>query len=200
VNQTRSLLSWIAVFVVGFLAGVFFSAWKLDTNSPGKAPRMEAPEQNPQAELQARITGLEKMLAAKPNDVGVMVQLGNDYFDTGNHEKAVQYYQKALEVDPRNADVMTDMGISYRKLGKPNESVKAFKKALEVDPNHAMALFNLGIVLRDDLKDDQGALNAWEAFLKVAGDSPHAVMVRPWIKKLQEKIGGPSALQGSETK
>jgi tetratricopeptide (TPR) repeat protein len=200
VNQTRSLLSWIAVFAIGFLAGVFFSAWKLDTVSPGRAPRMEAPEQNPQVELRARIAGLEKMLAVKPNDVGALIQLGNDYFDTGNHQKAIEYYQKALEIDPRNADVMTDMGISYRKLEKPDESVKAFKKAVELDPNHAMALFNMGIVLRDDLKDNEGAIKAWEAFLKVAGDSPHAVMVRPWIKKLQDKIAAPSGLQGSETK
>jgi cytochrome c-type biogenesis protein CcmH/NrfG len=200
VNRPRSLLLLIPVFVLGFLAGVLFSAWKLDTLSPGRAPRMEAPEHNPQAELQTRIAGLEKMLAVKPNDVGALVQLGNDNFDLGNHQKAVEYYQKALEIDPRNADVMTDMGISYRKLGKPDESVKAFRKAVETDSSHAMALFNMGIVLRDDLKDDEGAIKAWEAFLNVAGDSPHAVMVRPWIKKLKDKVSAPSAPQGSETK
>jgi hypothetical protein len=26
-------------------------------------------------------------------------------------------------------------------------------------------------------------------FLEKAGDSPHAVMVRPWLKQLREKIG-----------
>ncbi|HMK35929.1 MAG TPA: tetratricopeptide repeat protein [Desulfomonilaceae bacterium] len=199
-NKTRSLLSWAAVFVAGFLAGVFFAAWKLDTVTPGRAPKMEAREQNAQTELQARVAGLEKMLAAKPNDLNATIQLGNDYFDLGNHQKAVEYYEKALHIDPRNPDVMTDMGISYRKLGKPDESIKAFKKALEIDPKHAMALFNMGIVLRDDLKDDEGALAAWESFLKVAEESPHAVMIRPWVKQLKEKIAASSTTKGSEHK
>lgn len=199
-NRTRSLVSWIAVFVVGFLAGVLFSAWKLDTVAPGKAPRMEAREHDTQTELKARIAGLEKMLQVKPDDLGALIQLGNDYFDTGNHEKAVEYYQKALKIDPRNADVMTDMGISYRKLGRPGDSVNAFKKALEANPGHPLALFNMGIVLRDDLHDTEGALKAWETFLKVAEDSPHAVMVRPWVKQLRDKIEASSLAQGSEKK
>ncbi len=199
-KHTRSWLSGIAILVVGFLAGVLFSAWKLDTTYTGTAPRMQPPEQNAQTELRARIAGLEKMLSVKPNDLGALVQLGNDYFDTGNHQKAVEYYQKALQIDPRNADVMTDMGISYRKLGRSEESVNAFKKALEVEPNHPMALFNMGIVLRDDLKDNQGALKAWQSFLNVAKDSPHAVMVRPWVKKLEDAIAASSAPQGSEKK
>lgn len=199
-NRTRSLLSLVAVFAIGFLAGVFFSAWKLDASSPAKAPRMESRDHDAQTELQTRIAGLEKMLSVKPDDLGVLIQLGNDYFDTGNHARAVEYYQKVVAIDPRNADVMTDMGISFRKLDKPEESVQAFKKALEADPNHAMALFNMGIVLRDDLKDYEAALNAWEGFLKIAGDSPHSVMVRPWVKQLKDKISGSVSTQGSETK
>lgn len=188
-NRSRTLFSGLALFGAGFLAGVVFSAWKLDiATSPGTRQPAEMAESNsPQPDLKTRIAGLEKMLAVRPNDAEVMIQLGNDYFDLGNHEKAVEYYQKSLQIDPRNADVMTDMGISLRKLGKSQESANAFRKALEVDPNHPMALFNLGIVLRDDLNDTDGALNAWEAFLAKAGDSPHAVMVRPWVNQLKGK-------------
>ena len=139
--------------------------------------------------MKARIDDLKKRLAVKPNDVGALVQLGNNYFDAGDHAKAVEAYEKVLQIDPRNADVMTDMGISYRKLGKPEESVRAFRRALDVDPEHSMALFNLGIVPRDDLKDNVEALKTWEIFLKKAGDSPHAVMIRPWVKQLREKLG-----------
>ncbi len=187
--KSRTLFSWLALFGAGFLAGIVFSAWKLETaTSPGiKHPVETAENGNPQAVTKTRIAGLEKMLAARPNDADVLTQLGNDYFDLGNHEKAIEYYQKSLQIDPRNADVITDMGISYRKLGKPQESAAAFRKTLEIDPNHPNALFNLGIVLRDDLKDYDGAQKAWEAFLEKAGDSPYAVMVRPWINQLKEK-------------
>jgi len=186
------------VFVAGFLAGVIFSAWKMGETAPaesGKGPKMS--EKNSQDDLRKRIAGLERMLVADPNNHQALVQLANDYFDTGNFEKAVETYNKALQIDPRDPDVLTDMGIAYRRLGKPQDSVNAFRRAIDVDGDHALALFNLGIVLRDDLKDDRGALEAWERFLQKAGDSPHAVMVQPWVKSLRQKLGSSAQPQKS---
>jgi cytochrome c-type biogenesis protein CcmH/NrfG len=197
VKKRSSWIGWLGFFVAGFLAGIVFSAWKLDSGTGvAQGPSPVTAQRDQQAELKARIAGLEKELEVKPSDVGQLVQLGNEYFDIGDHAKAVAAYEKALRIDPRNADVITDMGISYRKLGKPEESAKAFRRALDVDPEHSMALFNLGIVQRDDLRDNAGALKTWELFLKKAGDSPHAVMIRPWVKQLREKLGSGSAGEG----
>jgi len=188
--KKRSFVSWLGIFVAGFVCGVVFSAWKLDKyGSPASVSPSGMREQSTESDVRSRIAGLEKMLAVNPNNAEALVQLGNDYFDMGNYEKAVEIYQRSLAVDPRNPDVITDMGVAYRKMGKSKEAADAFRKALEVDPDHALALFNLGIVLRDDLKDYPAALKAWEAFLQKAGDSPHAVMVRPWVKQLREKTG-----------
>ncbi len=191
--KKRSFVSWVGIFVVGFICGVIFSSWKLDKyGAPVSVSGPGISEQGTASDVRSRIAGLEKMLAVNPKNADALVQLGNDYFDTGNYEKAVEIYQRSIEVDPRNADAITDMGAAYRKLGKGKEAADAFRKALEVDPDHALALFNLGIVLRDDLKDYPAALKAWETFLQKAGDSPHAVMVRPWVKQLQEEIGSAS--------
>lgn len=190
VKKSRPLVSWIVIFVAGFIVGMVFSAWKLDRvvgpSASGTAPGRPDPRQ----QLNARISGLEKMLAVKPDSLEALIQLGNDYFDAGRHRDAIATYQKALKIDSRNANVTVDMGISYRKIGKPEESVKAFKKALEIDPDNPMALFNMGIVYRDDLNNLREALKAWESFLEKAGDAPHAVMVRPWVKQLREKLDG----------
>ncbi|MEI7448421.1 MAG: tetratricopeptide repeat protein [Desulfomonile sp.] len=187
-KNTRWFISWPVIFGLGFLAGVVFSAWKLD-NRTGQVPvqQPETREHNKQVDIQSRIAGIERMLEVNPGNVEALVQLGNDYFDTGNYEKAVASYQKALSIDPRNPDVITDMAVGYRRLGKPQDAVSAFRRALEIDPDHSIALFNMGLVLRDEVKDYAGAVDAWEKFLQKAGDSPHAVMVRPWIKKLREK-------------
>lgn len=196
--KKRSLLSWLGIFVVGFICGVVFSAWKLDRYGPSlSSPAPVIREQNTASDVRSRIAGLEKMLAVNPNNVEALVQLGNDYFDAGNYEKAVETYQRSLQIDSRNADVITDMGVGYRKLGKSKEAVDGFRRALEVDPDHAMALFNLGIVLRDDLKDYEGALKAWETFLQKAGDSRYAVMVRPWVQQLRQKLGSTPAQSGA---
>lgn len=184
-----SFASLIAVFVAGFVAGIVFSAWKLGkTEVPLVAQPPAAKEQDAQEQLRKKVAGLEQMLSVNPNNVKVLVQLGNDYFDLHNYGQAIEQYRKALKIDPKDPDVLTDLGIAYRRTGKPQDAVQSFRKGLEVDPDHAMALFNLGIVLRDDLKDYPGALEAWETFLEKAGDSPHAVMVRPWVDKLRAKV------------
>jgi cytochrome c-type biogenesis protein CcmH/NrfG len=169
--------------------GIVFSAWKLErTEAPPAGQPPMAKEQEGHEQLRKRVASLEKMLSVSPNDIKALVQLGNDYFDLRNYEHAIEAYQKVLKIDPKNADVLTDLGIAYRRTGKPQDAVRVFRSALEVDPDHAMALFNLGIVLRDDLKDDSGALKAWETFLEKAGDTPHAVMVRPWVEQLRAKM------------
>ncbi len=186
-----SLITWIAIFVAGFLTGVGFSAWKLDSSGES-VPKAQtaiqaAPDQT--SELKNRIAGLEKMVVAQPNNVDAAVQLANDYFDLGNYEKAVEFYKKAISLDPNNADAMTDMGVAYRRLKKPDESVAAFRQAIIIRPDHALALFNVGIVLKDDLKKPEEALAAWEKFLEVAQDSPHSVMVKPWVQQLKDSLG-----------
>lgn len=129
------------------------------------------------------------MLAKTPDNIDALVQLGNDYYDSGNYRKAVEAYEKAVQIKPDNSDVLTDLGVSYRRLGQPDKAISKFQQAIKIDPSHAIALFNLGIVYRDDLKDLPAALKAWETFLEKAGDSPHAVMVRPWVQQLKEKLG-----------
>jgi cytochrome c-type biogenesis protein CcmH/NrfG len=195
VSQTRSILSWAGAVAIGFALGIVFSAWKLESVSPTNPHGTAVKQQDVQSELKSRIAGIEKMLLVKPDNAQALIQLGNDYFDLGEYQKAVESYQKALRIDPQNPDVLTDMAISYRKLGKSEQTVQAFKRALEIDPNHQLALFNLGIVLRDDLKDDKGALQAWEKFLELAPDSPHSVMVTPWVKQLREKLAKASENQ-----
>ncbi len=201
VKESQSLVSWIAVFVAGFAAGVVFSAWKLqDLTGTTPAPPATTPQTTRKDDIQNRIAGVEKMLAVNPNNPEALVQLGNDYYDARNFEKAVEAYQKALQIDARNANVLSDLGASYRKMGKSQDAVNAFRKALEIDPTHAASLFNLGLVLRDDLKDYPAALKVWEQFLQKAGDSPHAVMVRPWVQDLRRKVETAPEKAGSGTK
>lgn len=189
-KKTGSLIGLFLVFIAGLLTGIGISAWKLDggsvTNHQGQK---EAKESDAKDDIKGRIAGLERMLAASPSNLEALIQLGNDYFDTGQFNKAIDTYEKALQIDGKNADVITDTGVAYRRVGKSNESVRLFRKALEIDPNHTLAMFNLGIVLRDDNKDLPGALKVWRDFLEKSPDGPHAVMIRPWVKQLEEKLG-----------
>jgi cytochrome c-type biogenesis protein CcmH/NrfG len=197
VKGSRSFISWLVVFAAGFAAGIVFSAWKLQ-DFGGVTPA--TPQAAQKDDMQNRIAGVERMLAANPNNLEALIQLGNDYYDIRNFEKAAEAYQKALQIDPRNPNVWSDLGAAFRRLGKPQDAVNSFRKALELDPNHAISLFNLGLVLRDDIKDYPAALNVWEQFLQKAGESPHAVMVRPWVQDLRQKVGSAPGEAGSGSK
>ncbi len=198
----KSILFGPVILVTGFILGIIFSAWKLDYHQSGvpTVPHDQSGIEKADDDVQGRIVGIERMLAVDPKNKDAWVQLGNDCFDTGNFVKASESYEKALEIDPKNPDVLTDLAISYRRLGKTEESVKFFRKALEIDPAHTLSLFNLGLVLRDDFHDDKGALDAWESFLNKAGDSPHAVMVRPWVTKLRDKLASDKPTSEKDSK
>ncbi len=188
-KKTGSLIGMSLVFIAGVLTGIGISAWKLDLRATDVHQVQKGQENNPKEEIKARISEIEHILESSPNNLQALIQLGGDYFDMGQYDKSIQIYDKALKIDPKNAEITTDMAVAYRRLGKTDESVKLFRKAIEMDPNQTLAMFNLGIVLRDDKKDLPGALKVWKMFLDKASDSPHAVMIRPWVKQLEEKLG-----------
>lgn len=102
-----------------------------------------------------------------PENTAAWIQLGHVYFDTSKYHKAINAYEKALELNPRNADVLTDLGIMYRRSGQPHKAIENFDKAVAVDPKHETTRFNKGIVLMHDLKDQNGAIRAWEELLEI---------------------------------
>ncbi|MGC8604626.1 MAG: tetratricopeptide repeat protein [Desulfomonilaceae bacterium] len=187
-KNTGSLGVMLIIYFAGIFTGIGISAWKLNATGVAVLQPGKAQESDAKNEIMTRISGLERMLGATPQNLQALIQLGNDYFDIGNYEKSIEIYEKALKIDPQNAEVTTDMGVAYRRLGKTDESVKFFRKALEIDPNQGLAMFNLGMVLRDDKKDLPAALQVWKTFLEKTPDSPHAVMIRPWVKQLEEKL------------
>ncbi|MGC8660700.1 MAG: tetratricopeptide repeat protein [Desulfomonilaceae bacterium] len=187
-KKKGSLVGMLVIFVAGVLTGIGISAWKLDTRGSAPLQATKAKDSDEKNEIRSRISGLEKMLAANPDNLDALIQLGNDHFDLGEYDKSIDMYKKALKLDPSNAEVATDMGVAYRRMGKTDESIDSFRKALEIDPNQPMAMFNLGMALRDDKKDLPAALKVWKTFLAKAPNSPHAVMIRPWVKQLEEKL------------
>ena len=171
-KETFWLVALLAL-AVGFFAGVMFAIFKSDSAPVPGQPRAQMPQAQspqPQAVDPGRlnmIAALEKETQANPANVKSWIELGNSYFDTGQHEKSIQAYRKALEINPNNANVWTDMGVMYRRSGNPQEAINSFDKAAEVDPKHEVSRMNKGIVLLHDMNDIDGAINAWEDLLEV---------------------------------
>ena len=150
---------------------------------------IQAPPPAP-GDVQRRIAAEEQILAQDPRNVRAWIDLGNDYFDTQQRQKAIDAYGKALELQPANPDVLTDQGVMYRDLGAYDKAIVNFKKANEIDPKHLQSAFNLGVVYAHDLKDTAKAIQAWHRIIEIAPGSPQATQARQAIEELQ---GRPAA-------
>ena len=171
IQYVRKETFWLATLLalaVGFFGGVVFAVFKSDTVATPGAPQARVPQAPvaPPARTEL-IRALEDETAKNPQNTEAWVQLGNEYFDSGQHEKSIWAYQKSLELDPSNANVWTDMAIMYRRSGRPQEAIKAFDRAIEADPKHEPSRLNKGIVLLHDMEDFDGAIAAWEGLLEV---------------------------------
>ena len=188
-KETMWMVASIAL-VVGFIGGAVFGVYKTGSDQPIQKSMISQPAQKDQdvsVENAAQIFQLEKMTKETPDDVAAWTSLGNLYFDTGNHQKAITAYTRSLELNPNNANVMTDLGVMYRRSGQPNKAIESFDKAAKIDPKHETALFNKGIVLMHDLNDLDGAIQAWQELVKrnPAATSPTGQPVKDLVEKMK---------------
>lgn len=137
------------------------------------------------ADYKTRIAEVEKIVAREPNNLQAWVQLGNDYFDTEQPQKAINAYGKALDLDPGNPGVLTDQGIMFRKVGWFDKAISNFEKARQIDPGHLQSLYNMGVVYANDLKQPDKALQAWSLYLQLDTTSPMAQQVKGMVEQLK---------------
>ena len=131
------------------------------------------------------IPTLEGVVAQDPKNRSAWVQLGNDYFDTHQPQKAIAAYDKALELQPNDANVLTDQGVMYRELGQYDKALANFEKANKVDPTHLTSLFNQGVVWAYDKKDAGKAVAIWQKVAQQEPNGPNGAKARQAIADLK---------------
>jgi cytochrome c-type biogenesis protein CcmH/NrfG len=166
--------------LIGFVGGVAFGVYKSGSivDPHGAASPAPADETRQKAidELSARVK-------QSPSDKQAWIQLGHQFFDANRFSDAIRAYEKALAIDPVNADVWTDLGVMYRRNGDPQKAVEAFDQATKIDASHEISRLNKGVVLLYDLKDEAGAIDAWESLLVINPDAK-----TPGGQRLQEMV------------
>jgi len=181
----ESIIFGVAGLIVGFLLGVLVGGKTMGgsaANTPAPAQNA-APLVNP-AELNARISEFEKVVAQDPKNVQAWVNLGNSYFDSNNYQKAVQAYAKALELNPNDSNVLTDQGVMYRALGFYDKALINFEKASKLNPQHLQSLYNIGIVYAVDMKLPAKARPIFEKVAQQGGTSELGNQARDMLKQL----------------
>lgn len=187
--------------VVGFVLGLFVGTQMPrggSSSAPSAAmppqpmpqmPPMPAQAPGADVELQGRISMNQSIVARDPKNVQAWIQLGNDYFDTHQAQKAIEAYGRALELGPNDPNVLTDQGVMYRALGQFDKAIANFEKASRADPKHVQSLFNMGVVYANDLKKPKEATAAWSRVIQIAPQSEQAASARAGIEELKATAG-----------
>lgn len=100
--------------------------------------------------LQEEVKKLEAELEKDPNNILILVKLGEYYGknlrDLVNSRK---YLEMAAVIAPENPDVMQKLGVVYAMSGEPQKAIEVFMKALEKNPKNPHILMNIGIAYKN---------------------------------------------------
>lgn len=74
---------------------------------------------------------------------------GNNYYDDGNYNKSIEYYQRAIQENPLLTEAWYNKGNALCKLGRYGEAISAFECALKINPDFTKAKKNLQAVQQE---------------------------------------------------
>jgi len=75
--------------------------------------------------------------------------LGYDFSNRGETEKAMAAYRRSLEINPNYDEAHNNLGFALAALGRFKEATNEYIKALSLNPNLTEAHNNLGVALGD---------------------------------------------------
>lgn len=113
----RPVLWSFAWLAVGANAAMLFATNVLDTT--------DRPELYERAAQVLRLSGAEKL--------ETRFELGRRSAARGDHEKAIEEFQRSLELFPTGR-VWAALGVQYRTVGRPDLALPAFDSAIELNP------------------------------------------------------------------
>jgi tetratricopeptide (TPR) repeat protein len=143
------------------------------------------PQDHPPIDMSKEVMELEQLSAQNPKSADYRTQIGNIYYDRGQYDKAVVYYQQSLDLHPRNPNVETDLAACFHYLGQDDKALDILNKVLEYSPDFAEAMFNKGIVLISGKKDVKGGILVWENLLRSNPEYPRRVELQKSIDQLK---------------
>src|SRR6266403_1481050 len=133
------------------------------------------------AELQ-----LNDLVVGYPQLAGPQLYLGILYMRDSRLPEAEAAFKAALELSPGNAVAGNELGIVERRLGKFAEAEAAYQRTIAAEPNYAPAYLNLGVLYDLYLAEPKKALDQFEHYMQLAGESKQ---VARWLGELRKRAG-----------
>jgi lipopolysaccharide biosynthesis regulator YciM len=110
-----------------------------------------------------------------------LFQQGQEFYDQGNYQKAVEAFEKVVELDQNFAPAYNALGLAHLGLKDPVADVAwFFKVAVDIDPKYADAYSNLcRTYYQSDMFDE--AEQACQDALAINPELPQAQLSLAWV-------------------
>ena len=144
--------------------------------------------------FEQQVAQVQGLLEQNPDDPGLMVAMGDAYFELAratssrdHWNQAREWYERAMAQGRGNdPNVLTDLAVVYRSLGQQQQSVELLDRAIAADADHWQAWFNRVIILNFDLHDHDGAREAFRRLEAIASDNPEV----PDLARIRQEVMG----------
>jgi tetratricopeptide (TPR) repeat protein len=185
----------VFAFVVSALALTSATFMVINSSRQGVQPAASRgvsdnslPENHPPIDTEKRLAALKKMSAGDPQNPDYQTQIANLYYDIGQYDKSVDFYQRSLVLRPRDPNVETDLAACFHYLGQDDKALETLDRVLKYSPGFAQAMFNKGIVLIGGKKDIEGGIRVWEDLLRDNPNYPQKAELEQRINQLKGAI------------
>lgn len=84
----------------------------------------------------------EKVVAAQPDDVALMSDLGDAYLKAGRAGEAVEVFKKMIAMEPDASATYCSLGNALIAGGYFDGAEEAYQKAVDIDPSEAGSFYN----------------------------------------------------------
>jgi len=96
--------------------------------------------------VQQKIAELESASADQPDNVAVLLELGDAYFLGQHYQQAARTFRTALRIDPGNPTATVRLAMVWHADGDSQRAAQAIKDVLDKTPENQEAHYSMAII------------------------------------------------------
>ena len=110
-----------------------------------------------------------------------------EYFNTGDYDNAIKYYNKAIKKDPQFVEAYDNIAVLYRKSNNLEKAIEYNKKSIEIYPQGPMAHQNLALIYSIQ-GNFEASLKEYQALSEINENDPESYFGIANIYMSQQKF------------
>jgi tetratricopeptide (TPR) repeat protein len=114
----------------------------------------------------------ERVVAAQPDDIALLNDLGNAYLKAGKANESVRVFRKMTEMEPDASATYCSLGNALVQAGDFDGAEAAYRRAVDIDPSEAGPFYNRLANVYCNQGHDERAERAFRKCLEFRLDDP----------------------------